>query len=53
MNTEQMQQIIRHNMQESFAGNLKPLEAHPGLHEVIPTVRYIIENTYRPSDVRI
>ena len=45
MNTEKLKQIVRHIMQEEIAGNHEPFESHPGLQEIVPTVRYIRDNT--------
>lgn len=45
MDTENLKQIVRHMVQEAFVGNFAPMEAHPGMQDILPTVRYVLEHT--------
>jgi|GEM_PF-2427157 len=45
MSNEVKKQLIRYLLEEAFAGNFVPLEEHSGLHESIPMLRHLAENT--------
>ena len=45
MSDEAKKQLIRYLLEEAFAGNFTPLERHRGLHESIPMLRHLNENT--------
>ena len=43
MNAEERKQLVRQLMEEAVtSGDLEPLQAHPGLHEIIPTLQRVL-----------
>jgi predicted ester cyclase len=45
MSDEAKKQLIRYLLEEAFASNFTPLEAHRGLRESIPMLQHLSENT--------
>ncbi|MCC6613716.1 MAG: ester cyclase [Anaerolineae bacterium] len=43
MNAEERKQLVRQLIEEAItSGHLEPLQAHPGLHEIIPTLQRVL-----------
>lgn len=50
MTVEQNKAIVRQLLETAWnTGNLSPMEAHPGLHEIMPTMQQVKDSGAKPT----